>query len=137
MYQRHPDDPEAINHLLNSTLFHELYRIGALSSGEYANDTFINAAHQPADRRVCDQIKSLVEKAFEIENQRLERDPKDVAALYTRGVTKAEFATYTALVEHAWFSALRNADITSPVCASSSSNRWAICLSAVPVRRRT
>jgi tetratricopeptide (TPR) repeat protein len=109
LYQRHPDDPEAINHLLNATLFHELYRIGALSSGEYANDTFINAAHQPADRRVCDQIKSLVEKAFEIENQRLDRDPKNVAALYARGVTKAEFATYTALVEHAWFSALRNA----------------------------
>jgi tetratricopeptide (TPR) repeat protein len=109
LYQRHPDDPEAINHLLNATLFHELYRIGALSSGEYANDSFINAAHQPADRRVCAQIKSLVDKAFEIENQRLDRNPKDVAALYARGVTKAEFATYTALIEHAWVSALRNA----------------------------
>jgi tetratricopeptide (TPR) repeat protein len=109
LYQRHPDDPEAINHLLNATLFRELYRIGALSSGEYANDTFINATHEGADPRVCTQIKSLVEKAFEIENQRLERDPKDVATLYARGVTKAEFATYTALVEHAWFSALRNA----------------------------
>ncbi len=30
-------------------------------------------------------------------------------ALYARGVTKAEFATYTALIERAWFSALRNA----------------------------
>ena len=34
---------------------------------------------------------------------------KDVGALYARGVTRAEFATYTALIEHAWFSALRNA----------------------------
>jgi len=109
LYQRRPEDPEAINHLLNATLFHELYRIGALSSSEYANDTFINAAHHPADQRVCAQIKALVEKAVEIENQRLDRNPKDVAALYARGVTKAEFATYTALIEHAWFSGLRNA----------------------------
>ncbi|MBO0911844.1 MAG: hypothetical protein J2P13_08630 [Acidobacteria bacterium] len=109
LYQRHPDDPDAINHLVSATLFHELYRIGALSSGEYANDSFINAAHKPADGRVCSEIKALVEKAFEIENRRLERDPKDAAALYARGVTKAEFATYTALIERAWFSALRNA----------------------------
>jgi hypothetical protein len=108
-YQRHPDDPDSINHLLNAVLFHELYRIGALSAGEYANDSFINAPHQPADPRTCDQIKSLVQKAMAIENRRLDGNSKDVGALYARGVTRAEFATYTALIERAWFSALRNA----------------------------
>lgn len=107
--QRRPDDPTAINHLLNAVLFHELYRIGALSAGEYANDTFLNARHLAADPHTCDQIKSLVGRALAIENQRLQANSKDVAALYARGVTKAEFATYTALIEHAWFSALRNA----------------------------
>ncbi len=29
--------------------------------------------------------------------------------LYARGVTRAQFATYTAMIERAWFSALRNA----------------------------
>lgn len=109
LYQRHPDDPDSINHLLNAVLFHELYRVGALSAGEYANDNFINAAHEPADSHTCDQIKSLVQKAFAIENKRLGENSKDVNALYARGVTRAEFATYTALIEHAWFSALRNA----------------------------
>jgi tetratricopeptide (TPR) repeat protein len=109
LYQRHPDDPDAINHLLNAVLFHELYRIGALSAGEYANDTFLTAGHEPADPHVCEQIKFLVQKALTIENRRLDATPKDVPALYARGVTKAEFATYTALIEHAWFSALRNA----------------------------
>jgi tetratricopeptide (TPR) repeat protein len=109
LYQRHPDDPDSINHLLNTVLFHELYRIGALSAGEYANDSFINAAHEPADPQTCNQIKSLVQKATAIENQRLGANSKDVSALYARGVTRAEFATYTALIEHAWFSALRNA----------------------------
>src|SRR3954463_1299648 len=109
LYQRHPDDPDSINHLLNTVLFHELYRIGALSAGEYANDSFINAAHEPADPQTCNQIKSLVQKATAIENQRLGANSKDVGATYARGVTRAQFATYTALIEHAWFSALRNA----------------------------
>jgi len=109
LYQRHPDDPDSINHFLNALLFHELYRVGALSAGEYANDSFINAPHEPAEPRTSEQIKSLIEKALASENRRLEENPKDVGALYARGVTKAEFATYTALVEHAWFSALRNA----------------------------
>jgi tetratricopeptide (TPR) repeat protein len=109
LYQRHPDDADSVNHLLNAVLFHELYRIGALSAGEYANDSFINAAHEPADPQTCDQIKSLVQKAIAVENQRLSANSKDVGALYARGVTRAEFATYTALIEHAWFSALRNA----------------------------
>lgn len=107
--QRHAGDPDALNHLLTAVLFHELYRIGALNAGEYANDSFINARHRPADPKTCEQIKSLVQKALAIEEKRLNANPKDVGALYARGVTHAQFATYTALIEHAWFSALRNA----------------------------
>ena len=109
LYQRNPEDADSVNHLLNAVLFHELYRIGALSAGEYANDSFINARHLPADQRTCEQIRSLVQQALAIEERRLQANPKDVGAIYARGVTKAEFATYTALIEHAWFSALRNA----------------------------
>jgi len=107
--QRHPDDPDAINHLLNAVLFHELYRIGALSASEYANDSFINARHRPADPHTTQQIKGLVQKALAVEEKRLAANSKDAGALYARGVTRAQFATYTALIEHAWFSALRNA----------------------------
>jgi len=107
--KRHPDDAFAINHLLTAILFHELYRMGVLNTGEYANDSFIKAAHRPASLQAQTQIKDLVKRALTIEQNRLAANPNDVEALYTRGVTRAEFATYTALVEHAWFSALRNA----------------------------
>ncbi len=106
---RHPDDPFAVNHLLTSTLFRELYRMGVLNTGEYANDSFISAPHRPADPKVKDQIKSLVDRALQLEEKRLAANPNDVDALYARGVTRAQFATYTALIERAWFSALRNA----------------------------
>jgi tetratricopeptide (TPR) repeat protein len=106
--EKYPEDPFAVNHLLTAVLFRELYRIGALNPGEYANDGFVNTAHRPADPRVKQQIKALVERALQLEQKRLDADAKDVDALYARGVTRAQFATYTALIEHAWFSALRN-----------------------------
>jgi len=107
--QRHPEDPDAVNHLLTAVLFRELDRIGALNTGDYSNDSFINAKHRAADPKTCNEIKQLASKAQAMEEKRLQSNPKDVAALYSRGVTRAQFATYTALIEHAWFSALRHA----------------------------
>src|SRR5207244_12901140 len=98
-----------INHLLTVVLFHELYRIGALNASEYANDSFISSAHRPADPHATEQIKSLAQKALAIEEKRIDANSKDIDAIYARGATKAQFATYTALIEHAWFAALRNA----------------------------
>jgi len=106
---RHPDDPFAVNHLLTAMLFRELYRMGVLNTGEYANDTFISAPHRPADPKIKQQIQDLIARALALEEKRLSANPNDVEALYARGVTRAQFSTYTALVERAWFSALRNA----------------------------
>ncbi len=107
--QRHPDDPFAVNHLLTAVLFRELYRMGALNTGEYANDSFIHAPHHTADPKAQQRIKQLVDRALKLEEKRLSANSKNIDALYARGVTRAQFATYTALIEHAWFSALRNA----------------------------
>jgi hypothetical protein len=106
---RHPSDPSAVNHLLTTVLMRELYRMGAMNSGEYANDSFIGDAHRTADPKVTERIKRLVERAEGLEEQQLKENPNNVDALYARGVTRAQFALYTALVERAWFSALRNA----------------------------
>jgi tetratricopeptide (TPR) repeat protein len=83
--------------------------MGAMNSGEYANDSFIGQAHRTADPKVKERIKQLVDRAESLEEQQLKANPDNVEALYARGVTRAQFALYTALVERAWFSALRNA----------------------------
>jgi len=106
---RHPADPFAVNHLLTAVMFRELYRMGALNTGDYANDSFIGTAHHPADPKSKAQIKELVDRAEKLEEEQLKADPKNVDAIYARGNTRAQFSTYTALVERAWFSALRNA----------------------------
>ncbi|MCU1300259.1 MAG: hypothetical protein JWQ87_543 [Candidatus Sulfotelmatobacter sp.] len=106
---RHSSDPSAVNHLMTAVLLRELYRMGAMNTGEYANDSFVGQAHRPADPRVKEQITRLVDRAENLEELQLKANSKNVEALYARGVTRAQFALYTALVERAWFSALRNA----------------------------
>jgi tetratricopeptide (TPR) repeat protein len=107
--EKHSTDPFAVNHLLSVVLMHELYRTGAMNTGEYANDSFIGQNHHPADPKVKERIRQLVARAEDLEEQQLTANPKNVDALYARGVTRAQFSLYTALIERAWFSALRNA----------------------------
>jgi len=107
--RHHPGDFFAVNHLLVAVLFRELDRVGALNSGDYANDGFITAARRPGDPKVAQRIKELVSQAEDLEAKRLAANPNDVDALYARGVTRAQYATYVALVERGWISALRNA----------------------------
>ncbi len=106
---RHPNDPFAVNHLLSAIQVRELYRMGAMNTGDYSNDNFIGIAHRPADPAQKERIKQLVVQAEKLENAELANNPDNVDMLYARGVTRGQFALYTALIERAWFSALRNA----------------------------
>ena len=106
---RHPNDPFAVNHLLSAVQVRELYRMGAMNTGDYANDSFIGQAHRPADPAQRERIKQLVQQAERLEDDALAANPNNVDMLYARGVTRGQFALYTALIERAWFSSLRNA----------------------------
>jgi len=107
--ERHPNDPAAVNHLLTVVLMRNLYETGGMNTGDYTNDSFIGHAPRPSDEKVKQRIKELAHRAEALEEQKLKANPNDVDALYCRGVTRAQFAVYTGLVERAWFSALRNA----------------------------
>lgn len=106
---RHPNDPFALNHLLSAILVRELYRMGAINTGEYTNDSFIGLAHRPADPAQKERIKQLIHQAEKLEDAEISAHPTNIDMLYARGVTRAQFALYTALIERAWFSSLRNA----------------------------
>ena len=107
--EKHPDDPFAVNHLLTAVLMHDLYDTGAMNTGDYTNDSFIGRTPRSTKPEVKERIKELARRAENLEEQQLKANPKDVDALYCRGVTRAQFSVYTGLVERAWFSALRNA----------------------------
>jgi tetratricopeptide (TPR) repeat protein len=109
LVEKHPNNAFAVNHLLMVVLMRDLYETGAMNTGEYTNDSFIGRAPRPTDQKVKNRIKELARRAQKLEEQQLKANPQDVDTLYCRGVTRAQFAVYTGLIERAWFSALRSA----------------------------
>ena len=108
--QAHPDDPFAVNHTLEGVIFKELFRIGALDTEAYAGDSFLTRKFAaPLDPKVQARVRQLTDQALALSQARLDKNPKDVDALYARGVTRGMRATYSGIAERAWFSALRSA----------------------------
>jgi tetratricopeptide (TPR) repeat protein len=108
--KEHPDDPFAVNHLLTSVVFKELYRIGALDTELYSGDSFLTKKQfAPIDGKVTARVHELIERATRLAEARLKQNPNDVDALYARGVTRGVHSTWTALADKAWFAALRSA----------------------------
>src|SRR5216683_4639062 len=89
---KHPNDPLMVNHVTTGVLMRELYRMGAMNTGEYANDSFVGEAHRSADPKARERIKQLVQRAETLEEQQLKTNPNNVDAVYARGVTRAQFS---------------------------------------------
>jgi len=106
---RHPDDPFALNHLLQAIMLQELFRLNALDTTLYADNGFLTGKPLPGDPGVKKQIEELSEKAVKICDARLKSDPSDVDALYARGVSRGLKLTYLGLVEKSFWASLRNA----------------------------
>jgi tetratricopeptide (TPR) repeat protein len=104
-----PDDPFAVNHLLSAVLFRELYRAGALDTSLYSNNSFLDRRQFPIDPAARERIRQLADRALVLSEARLSANPKDVDALYARGVTRSLRATYIGLVEKSWYAALKSA----------------------------
>jgi tetratricopeptide (TPR) repeat protein len=106
--QAHPDDPMAADYVLETVLFHELYNLGLLDTTLYAHDGFLTGKHQVVeDKQFTEHIESMSDEVLRLAQARLEKNPKDVDALYARGWSKSLRATYMGLVQRSFISALR------------------------------
>jgi tetratricopeptide (TPR) repeat protein len=106
--QAHPDDPMAADYVLETVLFHELYNMDLLDTTMYAHDGFLTGKHQVVeDKTFSAHIEELSDHAIHLAEERLQKNPKDVDALYARGWSKSLRATYMGLVQRSFISALR------------------------------
>ena len=121
--QQHPQDPMATDYILYVTIFQELNRLDLLDTTFYANDGFLTGNHTVVEDPVLrDRVKQLGDQAVTQANTLLDAN-KDQAgkgtngvsdsvaldALYARGWARSLDATYIALVERSFTSALRMA----------------------------
>ena len=105
-----PDDAAAWNHVAMSILFDEMFRFGALES-ELVSGTnpFLRRAKMnpsPADQQ---EFAAALQKAMAISQARLDKNSKDVQALYNLGVAHGLRANYNFLVRKAYMDSLRDA----------------------------
>jgi hypothetical protein len=108
--QAHPDDPMAADYVLETVVFHELYNLDLMDTTLYAHDGFLTGKHQVTeDKAFTAHIDDLTDLAMRLAQTRLEKNPKDVDALYARGWAKSLRATYMALVQRSFIPALRMA----------------------------
>lgn len=104
-----PDDPAAVNHLLDAVLYSELYRYNALDTRLYSKEGFLTSKQVPLTESAKKQIRDLSDRAMSLSENRLKSNPNDVQALYARGTTEGIRATYLVIVEKSYFAGLRSA----------------------------
>jgi tetratricopeptide (TPR) repeat protein len=104
-----PGNPQAYNHLAQAVLYREMLRSGALESQLVTgNNPFLRREKMnpsPAVERLFDES---IEKAIQLGNAMVAKNPKDVAALYSLGVSFGLRANYSFLVRKAWMDALHD-----------------------------
>lgn len=104
---QNPTSPLAVDYVLDTVIFRELYHLDLLDTTFYAHDGFLNGKHAvTADRAVAEQINSLFTKAVDLSNQELSKNPEDVDALFARGWARSLRAVYIGIVERSFVSAL-------------------------------
>ena len=100
---QHPGDPEATTLLLEAVVFQELYRQDLLDTTFYATDGFLTGKHPtPENAAVRNRIFSLEDEVEHESDARLQRNPRDVDALYARGWARSLRSTYIAMVERSF-----------------------------------
>ena len=110
--QAAPDDPDRHNLIAQGVLFNLMLRNGALESELVTgNNPFLRLPKMEPTREESQEFATAIRKAIELSQARLNRNPKDVGALYAIGVAVALRGNYNFLVTKAWFDALR--DVTN------------------------
>lgn len=108
--RRDPGNPDFRNHLAQTILYRELYRVGALESElvSGSNPFLRRPKVEPseADRR---EFTEAIAESLALTERRLAENPNDIEALYVRGVSLGLKSNYDFLVRKAWMDALRSA----------------------------
>jgi len=104
-----PNDPDLHNHAAETVVFHEMFRDGALESQLVTgNNSLLRRAKLNPLPETQRRFLGEIQKALDLEQARLRRNPNDTVALYAMGITYGLRANYYFLVQKDWVSALHD-----------------------------
>jgi len=104
---KYPQDPFVVNHLLAAVLAKELNREGQLDASLYMGNKFLTLKAPPVSPQVRAEISRLVHRSMALTDAELKENPRNVDALFARGVARGLATVYSAVIEKRWLYALR------------------------------
>jgi tetratricopeptide (TPR) repeat protein len=105
-----PGNADLHNHAAETIVFQEMYRDGALESELVTgNNSLLRRAKLNPTPETRKHFLGEIQKALDLEQARLRRNPNDTGALYAMGITYGLRANYYFLVQKAWVDALHDA----------------------------
>ena len=106
----HPNDPELHNHLAQTIVFQEMFRDGALESELVSGtNSFLRRPKLNPTARTENWFLAEVAKAMALAQARIDRNPKDTAALYALGIAYGLRSNYYWVVKKSWRDSLKDA----------------------------
>ena len=106
---RDPNNPDLHNHAAETVVFGEMFRDGALESELVTgNNSLLRRAKLNPSPATEKRFLGEIQKALDLEQARLRRNPNDAGALYAMGITYGLRANYFFLVRKAWIDALHD-----------------------------
>ena len=105
-----PDDPILHNHLAHALLYRELFRDGALESELVSgNNSFLRRPKLEPPADVEKRFFAEIDRAMQLSQTRIARNPRDTVALHALSVSFALRANYGFLVRKSWKASLGDA----------------------------
>jgi len=104
---KNPENPLAVDYVLDAVIFRELYRLDLLDTNFYAHDGLLSGKHAvDVDPAVASRVNSLFSKAIELSERQLHENSEDVDALFARGWARSLRAVYIGFIDRSFVSAL-------------------------------
>ncbi len=108
--RQNPDDPELHNHLAQAIVFQEMFRNGALESELVSGtNSFLRRPRLNPSPETEKRFLDEVSKAIALGQARLQKNPKDTAAMYALGISYGLRSNYFWVVKKSWRDSLRDA----------------------------
>jgi hypothetical protein len=101
-----PQNPMAVDYVLTTIVFRELYHQDLLDTTYYAHDSFLTSKRNvPVPNATRQRIEDLTNRAIALCDQQIHDNPNDKNAFFARGYAHGMHAAFIILVDHSYISA--------------------------------
>ncbi|HZY62746.1 MAG TPA: hypothetical protein VFE38_09485 [Edaphobacter sp.] len=101
-----PQNPMAVNYVLTTVIFRELYQQDLLDTTYYAHDSFLTSKRDvPVPEATRKRIEDLTDRAIDLCDKQIDADPRNANAYFARGYAHGMHAAFITLVDHSYVSA--------------------------------